>query len=109
MPLAGAYRLDLDNSLPDGLFKLANDLADRCEHRTHRQREPIDATPSVLVVTHVVQSGVSDRSALLDAVELSAVIGQQQVVSALGCVRKEEAILLALPAELSRVVDPVCR
>jgi len=62
-----------------------------------------------VVITHVVQPGVPDRSALLNAVELSAVIGQQQVVSALGCVRQEEAILLALPAELSRVVDSVSR
>ena len=55
VPPAGAYRLDLDKPLPVGLFKLASDLADRCEHRPHRQGEPIDAAPSVLVVAHVVQ------------------------------------------------------
>jgi hypothetical protein len=35
VPPTWAYRLDLDKALTVGLFKLACDLADRCEHRTH--------------------------------------------------------------------------
>lgn len=56
--------LNLDNSLAVGCLELAHDLPDGGQHRSDRQGETVEASPSVLTISDVMHSGVSDAMPL---------------------------------------------
>jgi hypothetical protein len=68
-------------------------------------RPPLSPRPVSLPVTNVVQAGVADRPALLDVVELLAVVGKDGIESTTGRVRQEVQILLALPLQIVDMCD----
>ncbi len=109
MPPTPLYALNFDKSLSIHQLKLCRHLADCGENRRHGKGETIQATCRVVGIPDVMQAGVSDGPRLVNVVELSAVVSDEDLIVASLRVRQQEAVLLSLPAKFLNVIDLVLR
>ena len=105
--LAWLKSLDRYQSLAVGVFEFSHDLPQRTDDSCHRQSEAVHAAPCVVGIADMMHVRIANRSATFNAVELRAVIGDENLVSALRCVEQQGTILLALPPEAVDVIDVV--
>lgn len=107
--LAWLESLDRYQSLAVGIVEFSHDLSQRADDSCHRQSEAVHASPRVVGIADMMHVRIANRSATFDAVELRAVVGNEDLVSAPRRVEQQGTILLALPSEAVDVIDAVTK